>query len=141
MSAFWRSRSFASGSTSCAQNCCATSWIRSRSGVRYGLAAVIAATPLSCKVRPLVVDDQLVALVEPLGVPGDDTEARARLRFPCRHHRAARRQGVAGVDRTVERQLIDTQERPARFAEVLDAQPDDRTQHQERAHDNAPGAG
>src|SRR3989304_8690967 len=118
MSAFWRSRSFASGSTSCAQNCCATSWIRSRSGVRYGLAAVIAATPLSCKVRPLAVDDKLAALVEPLGVPGDDTEARARLRFPCRPHRAPGRHGVAGVDRSVERQLLDAQERPATLPEA-----------------------
>src|SRR5258705_518445 len=74
----------ATGSTSLSVNSCACSWIMRRSSVMYGILRV----PESHEVGALEVDREFVALVEALGMPGDDAEPLVRVRYaPVQHLR------------------------------------------------------
>src|SRR6267378_2659883 len=101
MSPFSGSSLLATGSTSLRVNSRACSWIMRRSSVMYGILRI----PETHKVGALEVDGELVALVEALGVPGDDAEALVGIRDAPVEHGRFGAERIAGIDGPVESEL------------------------------------
>src|SRR5207249_563082 len=68
--------------------------------------------------------------------PGDDAEGGTALGFARGEHGAARGDRVAWVHGAEELDLVDAEEGPPRLGEVLDAEPDDRAEDEERMDDD-----
>src|SRR5260221_10500814 len=134
MSPFSGSSLLATGRTSFSVNSRACSWIIRRSSVMYGMALRI---PETDEVGAFEIDDEVFVLVEALGMPGDDAEALVRVRdAPIQHYRL-RAQRIAGIDVLVEGELVDAEERPAAFAQILHREAEGRGEDQHRIGDQA----
>src|SRR6476660_4688314 len=118
MSPFSGSSLLATGSTSLRVNSRACSWIMRRSSVMYGILWV----PESHEIGALEVDGELVALIEALGVPGDDAEPLVGVRGPTVEHNGLRAQRIARVDGLMEAELVDAEEGSAALAQILDGE-------------------
>src|SRR3954463_9734782 len=122
MSPFSGSSLLATGRTSFSVNSRACSWIMRRSSVMYGILRV----PEAHEVGALEVDGELVALIEALGVPGDDAEPLVGVRdAPVEHHRFGA-QRIAGIDRLVVGEFVHVQERSASLSQILDRETEHR---------------
>src|ERR1700704_3511582 len=133
MSPFSGSSLLATGSTSLRVNSCACSWIMRRSSVMYGILRV----PESHEIGALEVNREFVALVEALGVPGDDAEPLVGVRDTPVEHDGLRAQRIARVDGSMEGELVDAEKGSAALAQILDGEAEYRGEDQQRIGDDS----
>src|SRR5882757_9221262 len=134
MSPFSGSSLLATGRTSLRVNSRACSWIMRRSSVMYGMALSV---PEADEVGALEVDGELFALVEALGVPGDDAEALVGVRDAPVEHSGFGSKRIAGIDGLVVAEFVDAEERPTALAQVLDGEAEHGGEDQQRIDDDA----
>src|SRR5580692_2534214 len=133
MSPFSGSSLLATGSTSLRVNSRACSWIMRRSSVMYGILRA----PEAHAVGALEVDGELIALVEALGMPGDDPESLVRIGDPSVEDDRLGSERIAGIDGLMEGELVDAEERSTALAQLLDRETEHRGEDQHRIDDDA----
>src|SRR4029450_8862231 len=117
MSPFSGSSLLATGRTSLRVNSRACSWIMRRSSVMYGICLSV---PETHEVGALEGGEKLFALIEALGVPGDDPEPLVGVRDAPIQHLRFRPKRITGIDGLVIGEFVDAEERRAAFAQLVE---------------------
>src|SRR5262245_4325235 len=100
--------------------------------VRHG-----SGVPEADEIGALEVDRELLALIEALGVPGDDAESLVGVGQAAVEHDRFGAQGITGIDGPMEAELVDAQEGAAALAQVLDGEAEHSSEDQQRIGDDA----
>src|SRR6266404_4835761 len=93
--------------------------------------------PLAHEIGAAEIDHQLAAAVMALRVPTHDSAFGPARRLALVQHRAARAERRAGIERAMEFQIVDAQEKAARLAQVLNRESEHRQEDQHRVQYDA----